>query len=312
MKNIIGYLRSYFNEEIRWPYFITVVLLLGIAVFADYRYELARHHVDKFAYLPTYKIRLFILYAIPFIGCIFLYMLFYSKWKLLTSAEFIMLALFTVAIYVYRCDIAWHRKLVTGMVQGKEASYYLRVANQLVHGLVLFVLPLLWWVYRDRKEMGLYGWKLRGVNLRPYFISLLVLVPLVALASTQKDFLKVYPIGSRFNFQDQPAWENLLKTIFFEVCYGFDFLMNEFFFRGFIILAFVRYMGKGIILPMAVFYVFIHLGKPAGETISSFFGGLILGVIAFETRSIAGGVILHLGIAYLMEIGGAIGRALMS
>ena len=311
MKKIINYLRAYFREEIIWPYFIIVAALLGIAIFADYSYDVSKTYVEKFAHSPSYVWRLFLLYAIPFIGCILLYILFYKKWKLLGNWEFILLMLITVAIYVYRCDINWHRKLVTGLAPGPGAGYYLRIANQLIHGLVLFVFPLLWWLLRDRKQTELYGWRVRNVDLKPYFIVLLILVPLVVIASTQKDFLKIYPIGSRFNFHDQPEWENVLKTLFFEVCYGFDFLMNEFFFRGFIVLAFARFMGKGIILPMAAFYVFIHLGKPAGETISSFFGGVILGVIAFETRSIAGGVILHLGIAYLMEIGGMIGRAFM-
>jgi membrane protease YdiL (CAAX protease family) len=69
-------------------------------------------------------------------------------------------------------------------------------------------------------------------------------------------------------------------------------------------------MGKGAILTMAAMYVFIHFGKPVGETISSFFGGMILGIIAYETNSIFGGIIVHCGIAYMMEIGGFMGNSL--
>jgi hypothetical protein len=61
---------------------------------------------------------------------------------------------------------------------------------------------------------------------------------------------------------------------------------------------------------MATMYVFIHFGKPLGETISSFFGGIILGVIAYETKSIIGGIIIHVGIAWLMELGGFLGNSL--
>jgi len=39
-----------------------------------------------------------------------------------------------------------------------------------------------------------------------------------------------------------------------------------------------------------------------GEAISSFFGGFILGVHALEKRNIFGGIVIHVGIAYLMEI----------
>ena len=53
-----------------------------------------------------------------------------------------------------------------------------------------------------------------------------------------------------------------------------------------------------------LFYCTIHFGKPLGECISSFFGGLLLGIITFHTSAIWGGLIVHLGIAWLMELGG--------
>ncbi len=74
------------------------------------------------------------------------------------------------------------------------------------------------------------------------------------------------------------------------------------------ILAFVKYAGKHAILPMALFYCTIHFGKPLGECISSFFGGIILGVVTYHTRTIWGGLIVHLGIAWLMELGGYLGN----
>ena len=79
---------------------------------------------------------------------------------------------------------------------------------------------------------------------------------------------------------------------------------------GFLILAFIKWAGKDAILPMACFYCTIHFGKPLGECISSYFGGIILGVVVYHTRSIYGGLLVHLGIAWLMELGGYIGNTL--
>jgi hypothetical protein len=59
---------------------------------------------------------------------------------------------------------------------------------------------------------------------------------------------------------------------------------------------------------MALFYCTIHFGKPLGECISSYFGGLILGAITLQTRAIWGGLIVHLGIAWLMELFGYLGH----
>ncbi len=60
-------------------------------------------------------------------------------------------------------------------------------------------------------------------------------------------------------------------------------------------------MGKNVILPMAATYAVLHFGKPIGETISSIFGGYILGVIALYSRNIWGGVFIHGGTAFFME-----------
>ena len=83
--------------------------------------------------------------------------------------------------------------------------------------------------------------------------------------------------------------------------YGLDFLNTELFFRGALVFIFVRFLGPKAIYPIAVTYCVCHFGKPPVEAISSFFGGYILGVISFKSENIWGGVVLHAGIALLME-----------
>ena len=134
------------------------------------------------------------------------------------------------------------------------------------------------------------------------------MIPLIALASIQKDFLTIYPkvhFLNTLSIADQ-KW----RYAVYELCYGFDFVSIEFFFRGFLILSLLKICGKQCIIPMACFYCTIHFGKPMGEAISSFWGGILLGIISYNTRSIWGGLIVHLGIAWLMEIGGWLGAIL--
>ncbi len=142
----------------------------------------------------------------------------------------------------------------------------------------------------------------------PYFLLLLCLVPLVALASTQHDFLAFYPKAKNTAFINAYAHPLWLWKGLYELSYGLDFLGIELFFRGLLVVGFLRYAGEYAILPMAAFYCTIHFGKPLGECIASYFGGLILGVVAARTRSIYGGLIVHLGLAWMMEFGGWIGQ----
>ncbi|HEY4286042.1 MAG TPA: CPBP family intramembrane glutamic endopeptidase [Puia sp.] len=149
-----------------------------------------------------------------------------------------------------------------------------------------------------------------GFNARPYFLLLALLLPLIALASTQADFLAVYPKVKNISFIDGYAHPSWPWKLLYEVSYGLDFLGIELFFRGLLVVGLVRYAGESVILPMAAFYCTIHFGKPLGECISSFFGGLILGVLAVRTHTILGGLIVHLGLAWLMEFGGWMGHLL--
>jgi hypothetical protein len=134
------------------------------------------------------------------------------------------------------------------------------------------------------------------------------MVPLIAAASTQADFLAMYPKLKSFFLTDENMNLSWLHKLLFELSYGSDFFSIEIFFRGFLILAFIKWVGKDAILPMACFYCTIHFGKPLGECISSYFGGLLLGIIVYNTRSMFGGLMIHLGIAWLMEIGGYLGN----
>jgi membrane protease YdiL (CAAX protease family) len=73
----------------------------------------------------------------------------------------------------------------------------------------------------------------------------------------------------------------------------------EFLFRGFLMWTLIHVAGPlGVVLATFPF-VFTHLGKPELETLSTFFGGLGFGWIAWRTRSVVYGALLH---AYLISL----------
>lgn len=73
----------------------------------------------------------------------------------------------------------------------------------------------------------------------------------------------------------------------------------EFLFRGFLMWTLIRIAGPmGVVLATFPF-VFTHLGKPELETLSTFFGGMGFGWIAWRTRSVLYGALLH---AYLINL----------
>lgn len=81
-----------------------------------------------------------------------------------------------------------------------------------------------------------------------------------------------------------------------------DVVAAEFLFRGFLMWTLVRLAGPmGVVLATFPF-VFTHLGKPELETLSTFFGGLGFGWLAWRTRSIVYGALLHVYLISLIVV----------
>ncbi|MGC1507556.1 CPBP family intramembrane glutamic endopeptidase [Ketobacter sp.] len=76
----------------------------------------------------------------------------------------------------------------------------------------------------------------------------------------------------------------------------------EFFFRGFMLNALRPAMGAQGILVMCLPYLMLHFSKPWIEATGALFFGLFLGILALHSRSIWGGVGVHVSIALAMDV----------
>jgi hypothetical protein len=128
-----------------------------------------------------------------------------------------------------------------------------------------------------------------------YAAMVLAVVPLAYLASNTSAFLRTYPKypGAGNSVGALAAWE---------LAYAFQFLMLEFFFRGFLVFALARYLGSLALFVMIVPYAMIHFGKPLAECLGSIIAGVALGAVSLRTGSIYGGVAVHCAVAWSMDL----------
>jgi uncharacterized protein len=77
----------------------------------------------------------------------------------------------------------------------------------------------------------------------------------------------------------------------------------EFFFRGFLVMGTRRAWGPWAIVIQAVPCTLLHVGKPGVEVVAAFPFALFLGVLAYRTRSIVPGLLLHLWVALVVNLG---------
>jgi membrane protease YdiL (CAAX protease family) len=142
-----------------------------------------------------------------------------------------------------------------------------------------------------------YHVSLRGFfhHLWIYALLFALVLPAVLLASTTQAFRQTYPFYRIAN-------RSYIDLVLWELLYAAQFLSLEFFFRGFLLHGLRRALGANAIFVMLVPYCMIHYGKPLPETLGAIGAGLILGTLAMRTRSIWGGVLIHVGVATTMDV----------
>lgn len=304
MQVIWGYVRRYVKSEINWIYFSLVVLLLTGLTTWFYTDKALMQSIGGGSNDSSRILNNLALYGGILFSTIALYIPFAKDKSWVSSHRFWLTVLFAVVVFSFSVYCYWHKEWLKEITDGQAEIFWLRCAKYIGNAFTIGVPVFAWWFLMDRKNQKLYGWN--STDVRPYFMLLAMVLPLIILASFSADFLRQYPQASKTLNVAKIEEGRMMYGLLFEFFYGLNYLITEFFFRGFLILVLSRWLGYGAIIPVAAFYVTIHFGKPLGETISSFFGGIILGILVLETRSIWGGVIIHLGIAFAMEICAAI------
>lgn len=300
MGKVFSLIRVYFREHFHTGYFIVITLFTATLIAAEYTWDLERTYIDREPASHLRLLRYCLMYVTAFGGAYLLLLIDRKSRRVLRQPQLWILILLAATLFSVR---TWfhHYEVFTDNLMPYPYRLWLKKCIINLQGLIFLFLPLgIYWWFFDRKFQPVYGFHYKDVSLRPYFVMLLIMLPLVVGAATQADFLDTYPRAFHLYLPSKGP-HNAWMTFLYEICYSVDFITTEFFFRGFLILALARFAGPQVILPMCVFYVVIHFGKPIGETISSFFGGWLLGILAYETKSIYGGIIVHLGIAWMME-----------
>lgn len=174
------------------------------------------------------------------------------------------------------------------------------------------VIPLGVIVFVLRARPADFGYRFRGIarHLPVYGLALAVMVPLLVWASSLESFQATYPFYDR-------AVEGGLQFWVFELGYWLQFVALEAFFRGYLVFGLRPQFGTWpAVLIMTVPYVMIHFGKPLLEVFAAIGAGIVLGHLALRSRSWVPGALLHMAVAFTMDVAaisreaGSLGAAL--
>lgn len=165
------------------------------------------------------------------------------------------------------------------------------------HLLCFLLIPMALIRFGFRERLRDWGWQWGEVHVhwRGYLLLLLPVMLFAVLASFRQDFADHYP----FYDQARRSWSDLLA---WEAIYILQFVGVEFFFRGFLVNALRVPLGSLSVAVMCLPYLMLHFPKPWLEATGALAFGFFLGVLALQSRSIWGGVLVHVGVALSMDI----------
>ncbi|MEO0237795.1 MAG: CPBP family glutamic-type intramembrane protease [candidate division WOR-3 bacterium] len=251
---------------------------------------------------------------------------FYTLWSvfLLYNSEFLyplsmwllfsLLALFLVPIFFYITvneEKVFLKTLYTFIfVSSIMLSFYIVNLkgikrdigkNEFINGILIIYFFFFILYFYLNKKFSLKNFNISFGDKKNSFIlitiSIIIITPIIFIVSKNPQFKSVYPLfkvmkNSRYDF------------IRYEFAFLYFFFFWEFYFRGIMLKSFKEIFKEDFIaiIFQSLIFTFLHFGKPGLETLSSFFGGFILGFFSLKLNSIFPAFFLHFYISFLMDI----------
>ena len=305
MTKVLEALKIYIKEYFHGKLYLWIAIFLTISIILNYYFDFEDSYIDSYRGKSIRMLWYFLIQSIPYYIVCLLIAKFTAYKAFLKSKTFWLVSIFGFIVQGLNRSFYYHATVVKTL--SSDILYFVYQLLDDASSIIIIAVPLLiYYIIWERKRMeNFYGLTKNISDLKPYLFMLSIVFLLMIPASFLPDFQATYPHyqvarGWRAaGYLDVPEW---LIVASFETMYGISFLVVELFFRGFLILVFMRYLGPYVVLPMVATYVFLHFGKPLGETISSAFGGYVLGILVYKTKNIWGGVVIHMGVALSMEL----------
>ncbi|MYB92477.1 CPBP family intramembrane metalloprotease [Candidatus Poribacteria bacterium] len=168
----------------------------------------------------------------------------------------------------------------------------------LITAFTLFLVPALVAKFGTAERLNNYGFQLGNQKLGWCVTGAawILMIPVVILAViVYPPFVAKYPLCKAV----VGSWQAFLL---YQIAYGIYMCSWEFFFRGFMLFGLERKFGNYSILIQTIPFAVLHYSKPLPEALGSIIAGVLLGVLAFETRSFIYGAAIHWLVAMTMDV----------
>ncbi len=301
MKKIWQFLVHHLREDFNPKQYFSTAAFLVVCLSLNYVFDFEDNYLEPLHNWTKFYAYV-IFYSIPYFTAIYIFAHFKNRMEIFSLREFWIKSLFGILLLSLDASMPYLGESIDAVTPARAQFWAFKVAVNGASFFTVFIPILVFYYVFEKNETHRYGLSAYKFDARPYFTMLLIMFPLIVAASFNASFTRQYPMYKVSSAHTALGIEEWITVAIYEIAYGLDFVTVEYLFRGFFVIAMSGLLGRGAVITMAVLYCVLHFGKPAGEAMSSIFGGFILGVVAYETKSVWGGIIVHMGIAWTMEL----------
>jgi hypothetical protein len=298
LKIILDYLFLHLKTYPQWGFYGIFALFLAFSLWFRYGY----------GFNPSFNHSAWagwwggLFYATPYFFSLGLYSIFYQKFDFWFDYGFWGLSALILGVLYVNQYLLFYKNYLP-QLPFQLVDWVGKLSFNL-HSIFFYLLiPHLYLFFASAmQKTHFYGCTSQNFYGQIYFLMLILMFPLLIWASFRPDFLQTYPRYKPFWAENYWQISPVITVSIYELTYILQFIALEIFFRGFVVMALAQYVGGASVFAMVAVYCFLHFFKPLPEAIGSIFGGYVLGVIAFYSRSVLGGMCIHIGVALLMEL----------
>lgn len=162
---------------------------------------------------------------------------------------------------------------------------------------VLLFIPILIIIFLIKEKPSNYGLKVGDskIGIKAVIIFSVFIIIINWFVSSLTGFENTYPLLEDILY----SWRIFL---YYEAALFIYLIAWEFIWRGFLQFGLEEKFGIYAILVQTMPFVILHNGKPPLETFAAIFGGIILGYLAYRTRSIFYGVLIHFVMLFSLDL----------
>ncbi len=163
--------------------------------------------------------------------------------------------------------------------------------------ITFFLLPVLIIKLFLKEKLSGFGLQIGDfrIGIKISLIFLLVMLPVVWIASSYPEFVRTYP-------QLAETRDNWNTFFIFETAALVYMIAWEFIWRGFMLFGLKEKFGYYAVFIQMIPFLMLHNGKPPAETFGAIAAGIALGILAWRTGSVYYCVITHAVVMFGIDL----------